>query len=299
MADLFVLFQANNDSGQTLSATSADGVNWPGHQLNLSLNCWDTVVGFAGLLWAGIYDGEVLQICSSEFGVNWTPRSQIETGNSSASLCVWKGQLVVILGFPAALRISADGVTWSDAAPLGFNFQGSVSICEHSDGRLYAAFHHPDTDPADAAININVCSTADGAIWSAPAYTGHYWGGPGANYFGDRSIASFNGLLWIAYTANNDTQDVLVTNSSDGVHWSGDYQTGHQGKWANLTVFGGQLWIAYVTTNDTADLLMIHATDGYNWSGDINTGQQAGSSIRTFTSWDVVYPPPVIKTFPH
>jgi hypothetical protein len=67
--------------------------------------------------------------------------------------------------------------------------------------------------------NVLVASSADGVNWSA---------GAGINQTSQfaPSLVAFNGSgdnrLYVAFVANNTTNDLLVASSADGVNWTGN-----------------------------------------------------------------------------
>lgn len=76
--------------------------------------------------------------------------------------------------------------------------------------------------------------------------------------------------LHAAYVANDDTNQLLVTSSSDGVIWSPDaIVDAHSSKFAPaVVVFNNKLHVVYVANNDTNQMLAISSPDAVNWSAD-------------------------------
>jgi hypothetical protein len=74
----------------------------------------------------------------------------------------------------------------------------------------------------------------------------------------------------LAYVSNNKFNQLLVTNSSDGQHWSTDQPvTNQSSKTAPaLAVFQNKLWLAYVSNNKFNQLLVTNSSDGQHWSTD-------------------------------
>lgn len=97
------------------------------------------------------------------------------------------------------------------------------------------------------------------------------------------AIAVFKSRLWVAFTANNNTNNVLICSSADGQIWSGNtpiHQAAKGGTSSALTVFKSKLWIALVANNNTNDILICSSSDGLTWTQNIPVHQAAkvGSS---------------------
>ena len=81
----------------------------------------------------------------------------------------------------------------------------------------------------------------------------------------------FDNKLWIAYVANNASNELLVTSSTDGTNWAGSTLVGgsttlspalagiSEAKYAGLR-------LAYVATAENNALRYSSSGDGANWS---------------------------------
>jgi hypothetical protein len=95
------------------------------------------------------------------------------------------------------------------------------------------------------------------------------------------ALCVFNSELYLAYVANNSTNDLLITKSSDGISWSPPQQvTGQSSKFAPaLAVFppSNLLVLAYVANNSSNDLL-VTAFDGTSWEHSQTVGGQSSKA---------------------
>ncbi len=82
-------------------------------------------------------------------------------------------------------------------------------------------------------------------------------------------MAAFNGRLYIAFKANDSSNTLYVTSSSDGVNWTtlakGYSGITFQGS-PTMTVFNNKLYIAF-KANDSSNILYVtSSSDGVNWT---------------------------------
>jgi hypothetical protein len=71
------------------------------------------------------------------------------------------------------------------------------------------------------------------------------------------------GELYIAYVANNGSNDLIVTKSKDLVNWTTTTVTGQTSPMGPaLTAFGSNLVMVYVASNGSLDLIATTSTNG-------------------------------------
>jgi hypothetical protein len=80
-------------------------------------------------------------------------------------------------------------------------------------------------------------------------------------------------MLEVAFVANNDSNDLLVSTSGDGVTWDGNSQVQGQSSQTSpaLGLFSyatTAFIIAFVADNPSDDLLVSSSADGVNWDGN-------------------------------
>jgi hypothetical protein len=95
--------------------------------------------------------------------------------------------------------------------------------------------------------------------------------------------------IWLAYVANNSSNDLLVASSPDGLTWTTGEQVGGQstGLSPAMVIFKDQLVIAYVADNSSRDLLITTSSDGINWSQNKQvTSQQSSSHSPALAVYD-------------
>jgi hypothetical protein len=90
----------------------------------------------------------------------------------------------------------------------------------------------------------------------------------------------FENQLWIAFVANNASNQLLVSHSADGVTWSPSTQVQNQKSHAKpaLAVFDSKLWIAFVANNASNQLLVSHSAHGHNWSPSTEVQNQSSKA---------------------
>jgi hypothetical protein len=96
------------------------------------------------------------------------------------------------------------------------------------------------------------------------------------------ALCVFNSELYLAYVANNGTNDLLITKSSDGVTWSSSQQVpGQSSKFAPalavLPTSPNLLVLAYVANNNSNDLL-VTAFNGASWTPSQTVGGQSSKA---------------------
>jgi hypothetical protein len=162
------------------------------------------------------------------------------------------------------LSSSPDGVNWTREKPPNESSKCSPALAG-SEERLYLAFV-ADNDSND----LLVTSTDDGMSWTrgaapnesskcGPALSGNYGLVP------NEPENSFR--LWMAFVANNDSNDLLITESIDGgMSWQRQKPPNESSKFAPAlaAVSFETEFIAFVANNDTNTLLITKSTDGGN-----------------------------------
>ena len=144
---------------------------------------------------------------------------------------------------------------------------------------LQVAFAEPDV-AAGVGHSLAICSSQDGVQWSDKVpinQASHDGSGP--------SLAVFDGKLWVAFIAANDSFDILVCSSQDGVHWSGNTRVNQASRMAlSLAVFNNQLWLAFIANQPSNDVLVCNSSDGLNWSPNIQVhqGSKTAPSLTVF-----------------
>jgi hypothetical protein len=175
---------------------------------------------------------------------------------------------------------SNDGVTWSKSRQItGQSSKLAPSILgvfqpqiEQYQMTLAYVANNNSNDLLVTTSTNGIVSSTDAITWSKPSHvTGQSSKlAPAISGFGN----SLNFNLLLAYVANNNSNDLLVTSSTDGITWSKPSQiTGQSSKLAPAIVEFVQspddnckLILAYVANNSSNDLLVTSSTDGITWS---------------------------------
>jgi hypothetical protein len=80
---------------------------------------------------------------------------------------------------------------------------------------------------------LHVTCSSDGVNWPTA------WQIPNVAIGSDPAMAVFNGMLYVAFRADDPSNDVWIASSSDGVNFSSQVLTGQTMDGLQLTCFGG------------------------------------------------------------
>jgi len=91
------------------------------------------------------------------------------------------------------------------------------------------------------------------------------------------ALAIFNNQLWVAFVANNESNDLLICSSPDGRTWSPSSRVGgqHSKTAPSLAVANNQLWVAFVANNESGDVVTCASLDGRQWSDNVPVRQRS------------------------
>ena len=94
------------------------------------------------------------------------------------------------------------------------------------------------------------------------------------------ALAVFENKLWIAFVANDASNQLLVSSSADGSDLEPSTQVQHQSSKAApaLAVFENRLWIAFVANDASNQLLVSHSAGGKNWSPSTKVQNQSSKA---------------------
>jgi hypothetical protein len=143
----------------------------------------------------------------------------------------------------------------------------------------------------NSSRNVLVCSSADGVQWSANTDIGQASNGsaPALAVF---AVTTPQGLietnLWTAFIADNDSRNVLVCSSADGVHWTANTDIGQasNGSAPALAVFDNKLWVAFIANNSSRNVLVCSSADGVHWTANTDIGQASNGSAPSLAIFD-------------
>jgi hypothetical protein len=209
-------------------------------------------------------------------------------------------------GNAVLISSTLNGTSWSTNTGVGQASNGSapalaVFTVTTPQGlietNLWAAFI-----ANNSGRNVLVCSSADGVQWSANTDIGQASNGsaPALAVF---TVTTPQGLietnLWTAFIADNDSKNVLVCSSADGVHWTANTDIGQasNGSAPSLAVFDNKLWVAFIADNDTNSVLVCSYPDAQgNWSANTDIGQASNGSAPSLAVFTVTTPLGLIET---
>jgi hypothetical protein len=92
----------------------------------------------------------------------------------------------------------------------------------------------------------------------------------------------------LGFVANNASNQLLVSHSTDAVHWQPNTQVQNQSSKAApaLAVFDNQLWIAFVANDASNQLLVSHSADGLTWSPSTHVPNQSSKAAPALAVFD-------------
>jgi hypothetical protein len=166
---------------------------------------------------------------------------------------------------------SADGQVWSDRSHVKNPNQSQSSKTAAAlavfQDKLWIAFVAKDTN------QLLVANSGNGQEWSNRIHVKN----PNQSQSSKTAaaLAVFQNKLWIAFLANSDTNQLLVSNSDNGQVWSDNIlvKNPDQSQLSKtapaLAVFQDKLWIAFVANSDTNQLLVSNSDNGQVWSDNI------------------------------
>jgi putative hemolysin len=81
------------------------------------------------------------------------------------------------------------------------------------------------------------------------------------------------------FIADNDTNDILICTSQNGVAWTKNSQVGQSSKNSpSMVLFNFQFWLAFISNSGANDLLICSSPDGVKWTGSTKVGQSSKNS---------------------
>lgn len=224
---------------------------------------------------------------SSPDGMAWTSSGPVnQTSPFTPSLALFEGKLYVAFitddidsatGVPSNrifLCSTADGVSWSNAT-----FFHQYSKCAPSlavwNGKLHIAFvandpsnrllvyysstpNKPTSWSASVAVNQTSASAPSLAAWGPSGQTGE---------------------LYLAFVAENGSNDIFVCSLAVGGTWSSATVTGQSCHFSPaLAALGGSLYLLFAAANGSKDLLLCSRNADGSWSGAVPMNQSSSAS---------------------
>ncbi len=264
---LYMAFVADNDSNQLLLCSSADGLTWSANTRigqasktapSLALSGNRLLVAFVAYHEAS----ELLVSWSDDYGQTWS--GNVNTGQFSKtapSLAAFNGDLY--LAFVATddtndllvCKSSNRGQTWSDNVNTG-QFSKSAPSLAQLGTNLFLAF------VANNDSNDLLISSLKNGSWTGNTPVGQTDVPGNQSTKFSPSLAVFGGelpssALFMAYVSNSDSNTLLSSSASDGVHWSGDVTSGQSSKASpSLAALGTKLFMAFVADNNSNEILI-------------------------------------------
>jgi len=223
---------------------------------------------------------------SSADGVNWTPSVPInQTSPFTPSLALFDGKLYVAFitndvdsatGVPSNrifLCSTTDGVSWDSAIFFHQYSQCAPSLAVWN-GKLHVAF--VANDPSNRLL-VNYSSTPDDPTsWRATVPVNQTSASaPSLAAYGP---SGQTGELYLAFVAENGSNDIFVCSLASGGAWSPATVTGQSCHFSpSLKVFGETLYLAFAAANGSKDLLLCSRNANGTWSGAVPMNQSSSA----------------------
>ena len=222
---LYAGFGGVGVSGALQVTSSPTGSNFPtatGYN-NLLMSSAPAMAQFNNRLFVafrGVNVNGALQVTSSPTGTNFptaTGYNNIDLGGAPA-MALFNNQLYIAFQADDAshslfVTRSSDGVTWPAAYPISGVKIGSDPAMAVFNGLLYVAFR-----ANDSSNNVFISSSTDGVNFSSAVLAGQTmaWGSSPALAVVAQNDANY---LYYVYEANDNTHEMLVSTSTDGINW--------------------------------------------------------------------------------
>lgn len=151
-------------------------------------------------------------VCSTGDGTAWSGATRVAAvdGRKSAPrIAAFQNALwipYVAQDKGVYVQSSSNGSTWSDRIPVRQTANGGCVGIAGFNGGLVVLF-------IDDANALMACTSPDGRLWSdaLPVHQDSLTG---------PDLAAFHSRLWLCFTANNASQEVLVCSSANATDWS-------------------------------------------------------------------------------
>jgi putative hemolysin len=272
--EMFALVTATGD-GNNLQTSS-----WP--ELGFNYNC--EFVGIPGTS-LPIANVPEMNVCFEALeAYNVTDCSHLPNTVMTAMTAI---QIQTAIGNPV---VSWQVIQNSTVAPTLIAFGGELQVAwiwndipevdcgqfpiviSHSSTNGEVDLHYRGAGPPSNGIQI--CSSPDGQTWLPEAQVQIAQTSPVAP-----ALAQFGPWLWLAFIADNTTNDVLVCSSLDGKTWNDNKRVGQASSLSpSMAAFNNALWIAFIADNSTNNVLVSSTSDGITWSPNTRIGQTSSTS---------------------
>jgi hypothetical protein len=296
---LLMAYVANNSSDHILVTTSTNGTTWT-PDVNTGLqtamapsvtDAWGAATGpYFVMAYVALDDDNDLFVSTSSNGTTWT--SPVWTGQESktAPAIIDNGDGYDVIAFVANNNSndlvtvgSSNDTSWSSDYLVGGQASKTAPAMSFdgvtNNGPVYVITYVANNGSNDL-LATSTTQTPPDATWSssalvggqqsksAPALTdvldGYCFDGP-------------NDHLVLTYVANNSSNHLLVTTSSNGTNWSSGSEVG-DGQNSATAAAMAPLWnvscgfeyyeMTYVANNSNHHLLATTSTNGKTWTSD-------------------------------
>lgn len=226
-----------------------------------------------------------------DFNRVWAIASLLTLGLSGAAhaqgTTTWEDTVVYVAANGTGKLLettSTNGVNWTSSYALnGQTTKFAPAMADTSDGDLVAAYV--------ASNGSNDLFTTLETGWEEWSSSYPVTEGSSKTVQSSKTapaLADFtNDELFLAYVANNSSDDLLVTSSVDGINWSNPSLVGGQSSSMApaLADLGGELVMAYVANNGSNDLLTTLSSNGTSWTSSYLVGGQSSRATPALAAF--------------
>jgi hypothetical protein len=220
-------------------------------------------------------------------GGTWTPSVPInQTSPFTPSLALFEGVLYCAFitddedsatGVPSNrifLTWTTDGVSWGPAS-----FFNQYSKCAPSlavwNGKLHIAF--VANNPSNTLLVYLSATPQDAQSWTATVATNQT--SANAPALAAYQSSGAPSQLYMAFVAENGSEDIFVCSIASGGQWSKATVTGQSCHFSpSLAVQGDTLYLVFAAANGSKDLLLCSMDSHGNWSAAVQVNQSSSAT---------------------
>ncbi len=204
--------------------------------------------------------GGLFYTSSHDQGATWASASPINELSKSAPALTISSNGTLYLVFVADNRSNRmlytssqdQGVTWANTYPISKqSSQNAPALTVSTDGTLHMVY----TANGGSGGLLYTSSHNQGATWASAYYIGQ------SSQLAP-ALTILNNTLYLAFVANDGSNQLYVISSQDGIHWSGRQKVGQASLYAPaLAVLNGKLYLAFVANDGSNQLSIISSQE--------------------------------------
>jgi hypothetical protein len=292
-------YVANNSNNQLVTTSSNDGINWSpdslvdGPQSSKFSPTLCTTANFLLMCYVANNDSNDLLVTTTDQS-GWSAPAQVSRQSSKTAPSAYAISAAVILAYVAnnssndlIITFSSEGFNYPNG-PLRVGTQSSKTapaLCQFKNELILAYVANNSSNDLIIATSSNWMNAFQAGS-PPPTWTESQVGIPPQSSKTAPALCVFNNnTLVLAYVANNSSNDLIITTSSDGKTWTPDTQVSGQSSEMTpaISAFtepnGNQkLLLTYIAANSSNHLIVTTSSDAKTWTP--NTQVSGGQSSK-------------------